>query len=142
MSLERDRKQQAKAIRKANVGQIYIKNNKGNVEFMDFDQMLINGEITLSQHLHDVEERHSIIVAQYQALHGLLKDSLFISPNKQYIVVGLNNGYICKGNDYVVELTVDEKEIYKGYCKIENFAIVIDNEMKQEYINTFKGGIL
>jgi len=142
MSLEKERKQQAKAIKKANVGQIYIKNKDGNVEFKNFDEMLINGKITLKQHLHDVEERHSFLVAQYQALHDSLKGALFISPNKRYIVVGLNNGYICKGTDYVVELTVRESELYKGYCKIENFATVIDNEMKIKYMSTFEGGKL
>lgn len=70
-----------------------------------------------------------------------LSDIRYIDPTKHYIVVDLNGEYICKGNKYIVELSIPESEIYKGYCMINNHKIVIDHMKKIEYTNTL-GGVI
>ena len=64
-----------------------------------------------------------------------------INPNKEYIVVDLINGYVAKGNKYVVESDVNILELYKGYCIIDNHQVIIDEDKKLEYIRTLEGGV-
>ncbi len=139
-----DKGKQDRAIKRATQGQVYTKQADGNVKFVEIDNMIIKTkkcDITLRTYFNEIDKRHNDLIEQYTALINSLQDAQFVFPDKQYIVVGLKNGYICKGNDYVVELTVELEEVYKGYCKIDNHKIVIDEQRKKLYLDTFKGGV-
>lgn len=140
-----DKIKQANAVKRAKQGQVYTKDSQGNVKFVDIDNMIIKtnqGGITLRNYFNKLQAQHESQNNQILHITDLLKDAQFVYPNKQYAVVGLINGYICVGNEYVVELTVAPEELYKGYCKIEEYKVVIDEDKKAEYLKTFEGGIL
>ena len=137
--------QQKNAIKRGKVGQVYVKDLQGNTVFMDVDSIPITtryGETTLKQHIERTEKLLQDTIAQYQNLIEVLQGTQFIHPDRQYVVVGLKDGYICVGTEYVVELTVDIAELYKGYCRIEDYKVVVDEKQKERYLNTFEGGIL
>lgn len=62
--------------------------------------------------------------------------------------VYLENGFVKEGGMlppnaillYGNQIEVAPKELLKGYVKFENGKVIVDEDMKQKYINTFKGG--
>ena len=142
MTIEANKKKQERAIKRASIGQIYIKDKMGNVSFINAFDLQMKEGLSLSQFMIDHDTMYADITSKFNDLINSLEDAQFVYPGKQYAVVGLKNGYICNGNGYVVELTVPIEELYKGYCMIESHIVVIDNDMKQKYLDTFKGGSL
>jgi hypothetical protein len=142
-------------------GQLYmfVGENKKRVPVDILDQ--VYGGEKVSIHIKDKNDAISLIndiksglnaflrLNGYDIVNGDVKDVIakiskmhVINPFKQYVTIGLKKDYICPGNNIVVELNnIDEKELYKGYCKIENRKVIIDDSQKIKYLETLKGGM-
>lgn len=131
--------------RKAKFNEVYTKDEQGNFIYKDMGKLYI-GDITLEQFVNQTQKYYDTVTNEIHYLKDLLKDAQFIHPDKRYAVVGVKNGYICEGGTHVVELTVDENELYKGYCEIVQEGnvkkAVINDKQKARYLKTFEGGII
>lgn len=130
--------------KQSKVHQVYVQDTDGNFKFIDMDKIKLSNGLTLLKFMEDVNGFYQDTTNNIQYLIDLMKDAQFVYPDKQYAIVGEKNGYICEGTKHIVELTVDEKELYKGYCKIYKegnvLKVVIDEKQKQRYLKTFEGG--
>ena len=135
---------QDKIKRRAKVNQVYIKDTDGNFKFVDMDKIKLSNGVTLLEYIDTTTKYYEDVSHNIDTVINLLKDAQFVYPDREYRVVGERNGYIAQGTKYVVELTVDEVELYKGYCKIVKegnvLKVEIDERQKQRYLKTFEGG--
>ena len=157
MNLVDQNNQRKKAIKRAIPGQVYVRNDKGNVEFKNLSDVLVDENVTFKEvienHYNQTESlkqqfivcvesvkfalSHILKINGYKHTFNTIDELLeevgkmqIINPNKSYIACKEENGYITSISecDSIIENLDIPKDIVNQCYYLENGKQVLDIE--------------